>query len=151
MSGDPGDEVLARLLAVLKTVDGPAAVLDNQRVASDSELPVLILVDGEADVDERDHRPGRPTIAPVRMTARPIVVIVVGGEPGQIRAKRKTLKRRIVDAVLKDSKLIELTGVDPSGAIRFLGTATGQRQGREIYGDMQIDFEFGYVLRPAEL
>ena len=144
-------QVMTRLLAVLKTVEGIATVLDNQLPLSDSAMPALSLIDGEAESWEDDFRPGRPATAPQHMTARPIVVLTIGGEPGELRRLRKRFYGRVVKAVMGDAELVALTGTDPKGALRHLGSATGQRQGRQITGDMQIDFAFDYVLRPDEL
>ena len=145
------EDVLDRLAAVLRGISGVAAVLENQERGDDSRLPVIIMLDGEEEVEEADIRPGRPSNAPLRITATPHVFLTVGGEPEEIRPARELLRRKIIKAVLGDQKLIALTGEDPKGRLHYLGCATGLTRGRELYGDMGLDFAFRYVFRPDDL
>ena len=148
---DLREQVLDRLAAVLRGISGVVAVLENQERGDDARLPMIILLDGGEEVEEGDLRPGRPANAPLRVTASPQVFFTVAGKPEELRAARELLRRKILKAVLFDAKLTALTGEDPKGRVRYLGCATGLARGRELYGDMGLDFAFRYVFRPNDL
>ena len=148
---DLREQVLDRLAAVLRGISGVAVVLENQGRGDDSRLPLIIMLDGPEEIEESDLRPGRPSNSPVRMIASPHVFLTVGGEPEEIRPARELLRRKIIKAVHADPTLIALTGEDPKGLIRYLGCDTGLAHGREMYGDMGLEFAFRYVFRPADL
>ena len=150
---DAREMILDRLFAVLLDlgVGVGATVKQNERRGDDDQLPLIIMLDGDEDIEESGLFIGRPANAPLRMLMIPIVFLSVSGEPEQIRPRREALRRRIIKAVTEDAELIRLTGEDPLGSIRYLGLATGLQEGAEIFGDMGLNFAFGYVLRPAQL
>ena len=150
---DAREAILDRLFAVLLDlgVGVGATVKQNVQRGDDDQMPLIIMLDGGEESEEGDFGVGRPANAPRRMTMLPVVFLSVKGEPEQIRPRREALRRRILKAVLEDAELITLTGEDPLGSIRYLGLATGLQAGRTVYGDMGLEFGFGYVLRPAHL
>lgn len=145
---DVREQILARLVAVCKTVRGFAIVLRNQVEISDSQLPALVIFDADEEADARDPV-SRPANAPRRVTMRPEIRILSAGPPEEVGTTINLYRTRLVKAVLTDATLLGLTAENVS--IRYDGAATQLKVGRSMQGDMLCAFSISYYLKPSDL
>jgi hypothetical protein len=161
-SFDKREAILLRLLDILRGVDGfvtvwrdrgPLQPIDAETKAPN--LPAGILLDGSEVIQVRTAGKalgGRPPPA-TTFVLRPQIWIVlmpkdnltnegVGEELSAFRVK-------VYTAVTRDGTLAALLG--NNGEIEYRGSTTDMQTGSSLEGQMQMDFDFTYVLNPNEL
>lgn len=145
---DPREAILARLLDVAAGVDTSLAKRRNETDVSSSNLPAVILFDGEEVARENDPV-GRSaaTIRHVDMT--PEVQFRLEAKAEDVGTKLNVLRAKLIKAVLNDETLLGL--VINSRAIRYQGSMTATERGRSMEGGIGVAFTFTYVLKPDDL
>ncbi len=146
---DRREDILVRLLAVCRTVDGVAKVARNEQVTNDWDFPAVIVLDADEEADEAAFGRGRPARSPNLVTMTPELYVILGETPEAVGSELNRLRARFIKAVLTDAELGGLVGTN--GEIRYQACATGLARGRQMIGEMGLVFSFTYVLRPAEL
>ena len=146
---DKREDILVRLLAIYRTVDGVAKVARNEQAADDWNFPALLLLDADEEGEEAALGRGRPANAPIRVTMTPETYLILGKLPEDVGTELNRYRARIVKAVLTDAELLTIVGTN--GQIAYLGCASSLSRGREIIGDIGLNFEITYILNPADL
>jgi hypothetical protein len=162
---DRREAILEQILVVLAqvgtgwvaAVDSEPSVFRNRAEIPPEKLPALVLLDGREQVITSTLRKDQMGIvpsatAPSVYTLSPQVFIVL--KPRQTLANEgvgeelSQMRMKLVPAVLDDDTLGTLIG--PSGGIRYMGHLTDLQTGSTVLGQMQLNFEFSYVLNPNE-
>ncbi len=145
---DKREDILVRLMAIYRTVDGVAKVVRNEQVADDGNFPTLLLLDADEEAEDTTGR-GRPPTGLVRVTMTPETYLILGDLPENVASELNRYRARIVKAVLSDAELLTIVG--KNGEIAYLGCATSLTRGREIIGDIGLNFAITYKLNQADL
>jgi hypothetical protein len=149
---DRREQILARLLAILETVEGVNGAVRNRGELPASKRPAVILLDGDeiARSTPPQHR-GRLTLAPNLVDLSPEIYVVMDQrEPINegIGEDMNTLRIAILKAIMSDSELATLLGAN--GDIQYNGCETDMASGRSMEGQMHLRMTFTYVLRTSE-
>ncbi len=96
---DKREDILARLLAIYKTVVGVAKVARNEQVAEDWNFPALLLRDPGDDAEDAEDARSRPATAPIRVTMTPETYLILGELPETVGTELNRYRARIVKAV----------------------------------------------------
>ena len=145
---DKRENILVRLMAIYRTVDGVSKVARNEQVADDWHFPALLLLDADEEAEDTTGR-GRPPTGVVRVTMEPETYLILGGQPENVGTELNRYRARIIKAVLSDAELLTIVG--KNGEIAYLGCATSLTRGSQIIGDIGLNFEIAYVLNQADL
>jgi hypothetical protein len=144
---DIREQILARLRAIAK-VRGIGSVLRNAPMIGDStELPAVILYDGDETVAETSGH--KPTLQPYLVTMSPWFQIIMHAAGDDIGEELNVLRLRLLDAVLGDATLAALS-LDNRG-VRYAGALTKFTSARAVQGDMALRFSILYALKPSDL
>ncbi len=145
---DQRELILVRLLAIYKTVDGVKRVSRNEQVAEDWEFPAILLLDADEESDDTaDGR--RPVNRTSMVVMSPETYVIFGGLPENVGSELNRYRARIIQAVLTDTELATLVGTN--GDVAYLGCATSLSRGRELIGDIGLNFSIRYYLKPTAL
>lgn len=136
------EDILARLTVVASGISGVVTVLRNSTASSDTQLPALIVFDGDEVANDRDPT-SRPTRSPRRITMTPEILIKVVTVPETVGTTMNDILEELQIAVTTDPTLIDLV---KDGEIRYLGCATQLTIARAMSGDMGASFAFTYIL-----
>ncbi|WP_027037881.1 hypothetical protein [Mesorhizobium ciceri] len=145
---DPREAILARLLIVAGSVDTSLAKRRNETDVSGSNLPAVILFDGEEVARENDPA-GRNALTFRHVDMTPEVQFRLEAKAEDVGTKLNLLRAKLIDAVLADSELLALTINNRS--IRYQGSMTATERGRSMEGGIGVAFTFTYLLKPGEL
>ena len=145
---DKREDILVRLLAIYRTVDGVKKVARNEQVADDWNYPALLLLDADEEAEDTTGR-GRPPTGLTRVTMTPETYLVLGELPENVGRELNRYRARIIKAVLTDAELLTIVG--KNGEIAYLGCATSLSHGREIIGDIGLNFAITYKLNQSDL
>ena len=145
---DKREDILVRLLAIYRTVAGVKKVARNEQAADDWNFPALLLLDADEEAEDATGR-GRPATVPVRVTMTPETYLILGELPENVGSELNRYRARIIKAVLSDAEL--LTFVGQNGEIAYQGCATSLTRGREIIGDIGLNFAITYRLDAVAL
>lgn len=146
---DKREQILVRLLAVLKGIVGVAEVYRNKDEVPEAAKPAIVLLDGNEATDV-DPPSNRPPSAAVRLTMTPEVFIFIDSPDHEaIGTSINDWRAKIIWAVLHDAQLLALVGTN--GKLRYVGCETATARGRRIEGQLLLKFEPVYVLRPQDL
>lgn len=146
---DNSAAILARLEAIAVTVTGDAKrVLRNEQEIPDDEKEFIVINDADEVTDANQRWSGRPASAPIVMGLEPEIFIAVNRASKDLAAALRTLKNRLIKAVMTDTALLALC---KDGEVRYEGTATSLANGRGMVGQAKLIFRFMYVLIPARL
>ncbi len=145
---DKREDVLVRLLAILRTVVGVQVVERNKDIASDWNLPAITLKDGDEDAAD-DFDPGHPPRTPLMIVMVPALFVRLGDTPDGVGTELNKMRARILKAILTDTELKTIVGTN--GQIRYEASAPSLAHGREILGEMGMVFRIVYVLNPSLL
>lgn len=152
---DKRELLLARLLTILKTVEGMETCARNRGLMKNDKRPAIILLDGDESVATQPvTRSNSAGLTPTINTARPeIYVLLKEARPTNEIAEGVTvgteLNRLRIDITTKiatDADLIALLG--PNGRMRYLGCVTDLKSGSPLSGELRLDFSFNYVFDP---
>ncbi len=146
---DQRELILARLLAIYKTVDGVKRVSRNEQVAEDWEFPAILLLDADEDSDDTVSNRNRPVNRTSLIVMSPETYVIFGGLPEDVGSELNRFRARVVKAVLTDAELATLVGTN--GDVVYLGCATSLTRGRELIGDIGLNFSIKYLLKPDTL
>lgn len=145
---DPREAILARLLVVAGSIDTSLSMRRNENDVSESNLPAVILFDGEETARETDPI-GRDAKTPRHVDMTPEVQFRLAGKAPEVGTKLNLYRAKLIDAVLSDEALLGLTV--NGKAIRYLGSMTATERGRSMEGGIGVAFTFTYLLKPGEL
>ena len=145
---DLRESIIARLVVVLGTVAGVTTVGRNVTNISDARLPAIIVFDAneEAEDGEFDRRPpGRLR----RISLKPQIILLVQDDSADLGTTLNALRAAVIKAILADDTLIDLT--HDNVGIRYEGCSSGLARGRQMEGQMVLNFSFNYILNPNSL
>lgn len=145
---DPREAILARLLIVAGSVDASLAMRRNETDVSGSNLPAVVLFDGEENARDSDPQ-GRTALTPRHVDMTPEVQFRLESKAQDVGTKLNLLRAKLIDAVLADSALLALT--INTRSIRYQGSMTATERGRSMEGGIGVAFTFTYLLKPGEL
>jgi hypothetical protein len=145
---DTREDIMARLLVLAAGVEGVVTVDRNRIEPSGTNLPAIIVLEGDEEANENDD-PSRPRAARRRVTMTPHLVVVQGTTVEDIGPDLNTLTRRLKKAIFDDVTLAALT-IDSRG-IRYIGMQSDLAFGRKMEGQMAVLFGFTYWLVPGAL
>lgn len=148
---DPREAILARLLIVAGAVDTTMGEpRRNETDVTGANLPAVILFDGREDAvgDPPPRRVGGPP-SPVKMAMTPEVQFRLEAKAPEVGTKLNLLRAKLIDAVMTDETLLNLTINKVS--IDLLGSDTATERGRSMEGGIGVAFTFTYLMRPGQL
>ncbi|TGQ69519.1 hypothetical protein EN829_015030 [Mesorhizobium sp. M00.F.Ca.ET.186.01.1.1] len=147
---DPREAILARLLIVAGSIDTSLSLRRNETDVSGSNLPAVILFDGreESVGAVPPRRPGQPP-SPVHMAMMPEVQFRLEASATEVGTKLNLLRAKLIDAVMMDDALLNLT--INKVAIDIEGSNTATERGRSMEGGIGVGFTFTYLMKPGSL
>lgn len=144
------EDVLARLLTVLKTVEGVDEATRNEEHTSGDDKVRVLLLDGQEIASEDDPPRARSgNLEPRRVIMQPEIYVLLAANSESVGTLLNTFRSRVVSKVMTDAPLRALCW--PRGGIRYEGMETDLASGRLAEGEARIDLSFEYVLQPSEL
>lgn len=145
VADDRRELILARLAAVLGDVEGIASFARNDPSVVESNLPALLLLDGDETAGvPRGWDKGRPAPFPMMISMRPEVYLFT--EEGETAGPLlNLLQDHIVKEVLADAELQRLCR---DKSILYEGSQVAFALGRALEGEMGLNFTFNYALDP---
>jgi hypothetical protein len=150
---DRREEVLSRLLDILKSVSGVQVAVRNRGELPADKRPAIVLLDGdEVARGAVQQTRGRLTLAPNLIDLSPeIYVLMDAREPHneRIGEDMNAMRVLILTSIMKDTPLADVLG--SNGDIQYNGCETDMASGRSMAGQMNIRMMFTYALRPSEL
>lgn len=149
---DLREDILARLLAVVTTLPNIRSAHRNKAISDETELPTVIVYDGNEEISGAIDLSARPANSPTVMQMTP--EILVAQEADEIGSDLTAFRRELIKLILYDTALNEQivkTGRFGNGAIRYLGCETNISAARSPYGAVLARFMFKYPLKPDDL
>src|SRR5262245_4208132 len=131
---DVREDILARLLEVVTTIPNIRTAQRNDMDLDETELPGVIVLDGDEETDDV----GNPSQQQYRPIVRMMPRIVLAQQADEVGSDLTTLRRELIKRVLYDSVLIAKTG--SNGAIRYLGCTTDFGWMRWLQGSLEAQF-----------
>src|SRR5262249_31445394 len=142
---------------------GENSVYRNRAQIPPDKLPALVLLDGSESISGppiRDSMGLVPNQAyPQNALLKPQVFVVlkvrdttanteVNGQPAPVGPELSMMRMKLLQMVMKDDGLQSLVGAN--GGIKYMGHETDLQTGSTVEGQMQLNFEFAYVLNPSD-
>lgn len=154
MSEDIREAILVRLLAVAKGVAGIKYAERNAINISENELPAIVIIDGEEEVDSAalDRNVPGKIFMPVHMT--PLANIMIAEKTANAGTVLNGFRVALIKAVLFDIQLLSIVGEGGGrfgGGIRYVGATPGLSEGRLLQGSLIPRFRFSYIFDPNAL
>lgn len=146
---DRREQILVRIVEVLKTVTGIDAVYRNNNQPNETHVPAAVLFDADEDVANMpDPEIWRQPNAPQLMTMRPEIYLILGKKFENVGTSLNDFRGRIYKALVQDATLYALTGT--TGRMRLDSTQTQLATGRAMTGECRLLFSITYVLRASD-
>lgn len=152
------EEILQRILEVLKTVtglatvDGQPAVFRNRGAVDYPDRPAIVMLDGRQE--KRTETRGKSRMPPVEMVLQPQIFVLLPlaatNENNSIGETLSDFEVRVLAALFADGQLWELLGGD-SGQIEYTSLDTDMQTGSSMEGQEQLGIAFTYIFDPNEL
>lgn len=148
---DKREEILERLLAIVKTVDGVKNAARNRASWDQDERTAVAVMDGsESVVSPKGVPPGRgPQMANSLVDMSPEIYLLPqtqGPQNDTVGTLQNTLRLNIINAIGNDAELKSLLG--SNGMMAYAGCDTDLRAGGALHGLMRLDFKFRYTFKP---
>lgn len=147
---DRRETILSRVYTIIQTYSG-IKPFRNRTEFSAEFRPAIALLDGSETSNPSAHHRGR-VISPVMVTMRPdIILVLANAKPSNenVGSTVNALRLRLIADIFGDTVLQEAVG--PNGEIRFEGCETDLAKGRELIGELTMNFAFVYPLIPSEI
>lgn len=144
---DLRETILARLVVVLRAVDGLAAVGRNVLDVPGLARPAAILHDAAEEFFDKPAQERRSRIQ--RMILSPAIEIKAGADAVDVGTLLNTYRARIVSAVLADAELA--AAVTRNGEVHYQGCERLPVTPESKEGRMELNFAFTYIFRVEDL
>jgi hypothetical protein len=144
---DRREEVLTALEDVLKDLTG-FTVKRNDMNIDESELPIIIMLDGDEDNEADAYDRGRPSASPQIMRMYPQVYFALQDKPEVVGPSVNATRGTIIHAVISD---VELQNLCFNREIRYEGMESDLNLGSSVVGQAGLQFSMAYVLNPDDL
>jgi hypothetical protein len=152
---DRREELLSRLVDIARGLPpssnwGAPKVYRNRLKLTASLRPAIVILDGDeiGAVGVGQLTLGRNT-RPSIMQVNPLVYLMAGDNPESIGSDMSALRLPMVNAVLSDDALAEIT--TSNGAIQYQGCTMDLGQGQTTEATLILSFELHYPLLTAEI
>ena len=147
---DKREAILVRLEEIVAAVDGFVTTGRNHSDLEDTDLPALVVIDGDEDAADTDEGGAKqPGLRPRIMVMRPVISAVLLGLREANGPKAQELRARLVNAVATDTELQTLC-LNKRMSYEGLKSLPSKGARGDIYG-MSLAFTFTYVFRPQDL
>lgn len=144
---DRREQILAELESVVADLGGYTFKRNDLNIDG-SELPCIILLDGDEENDVEAYGRGRPANSPQIMRMYPQLYFALEDHPEGVGPLVNMTRGTIVHAVLSD---VGLQGLVHNREIRYEGMESDLALGRSITGQAGIQLSMSYVLYPDDL
>lgn len=141
------EEILARLLEILESVEGIKEVARNVDEFPDIARPMAILLDGDEEAVPELARPWIKGRAVTIVDMTPLILVMMGGPPDTIGPDVNELMARVVTAVMSDNELSQI--VTTNGGVYYTATDYRLSHDMAIDCDLQMRFRIRYPLLPT--
>jgi hypothetical protein len=152
---DRREKILGRIFEIVQSTAGITAAYRNNPDPSEGAFPSAVVLDGDEELAQiPDQTRNRGAGAPVFMTMRSEIWILLSGDQDEAGALLNELRGRLYKAIVTDAPLLALIeAADRSGAGRILlqATRTDFAFGRMMQAEMVLEFAITYVLRASDL
>ena len=145
---DVREAILEQLVSTAGGIDGVTSVFRNNITVDETDLPAIVVLDGDEVADEGDPV-GRGPLAPRRMTMTPQILIILPSSQREVGTNLNAFRALLIHAVTDDDTLTALT--TNGRGVRLQQTQTNLAWGRSMKGEMSVQFEIPYTLRPDQL
>jgi hypothetical protein len=146
---DRREEILARLVEIAGAIPGARNVYRNRLKLTASLRPAIVVLDGDevGTVGEfaLGSAPNRPSI----MQVNPLIYLMAGDNAATIGSDMSGLRLPMIQAVLADSALQEIT--TNTGGIQYQGCTMDLGQGQTTEATLILSFSLHYPLLTAEM
>lgn len=144
---DRREEILTTLAEVLKDLPGFTFKRNDMNI-DESELPIIIMLDGDEDNESDAYGRGRPSHAPQIMRMYPQVYFALQDQPEIVGPTVNTTRGTIIHAVVSD---VELQDLCFNREVRYEGMESDLNLGSSVAGQAGMQFSMAYVLNPDDL
>lgn len=147
---DKREAILVRLEELVAGVDGFTTTGRNHADLEDTDLPALVVIDGDETAEatgEGDRK--QPGLRPRIMVMAPVITAVLIGKREAMGPQAADLRARLVSAITDDATL---QGLCLNKRMSYEGMKSMPSKGArgDIYA-MSLVFTFTYVFRPQDL
>ncbi len=164
---DRREQIIERLVAIVGTIPGVVLTGRNLIDPPDSQLPAIIIHDGDEESDEddvtREQARGGRAPGPVRVAMHPLLVVSVEPPPtapvtatdgtvsweDQVGPVLSAFRLAILKAVLFDAPLAAV--YTTNGRVVYHGMTSYLDKGAAVIGRSALTFRIVYPLIPQEL
>jgi hypothetical protein len=142
------EEILARLLVILNTVEDLAHVARNEDEFPEAVRPAAILLDGDEEAVAELARPWVKGRAYTVVQMNPLIVVSMGGKPEEIGTDINELMARVVTAVMADVELTSIVVANAQCGVYYIATDNRLNHSLAMDCDLQMRFGIRYTLLP---
>ena len=143
---DRRELILQRLVEVASGVAGIMGSFRNRPSVPEHSRPAFLVNDGDEAAEELPKKAGAQNAKVDIIVMTPDIFLLAGG--AESPTTLNMLRCLLVDAIYNDATLLSLTGTN--GDIRYVGCNTKDALGRQLEGEMQINFELQYPMKAGE-
>jgi len=143
------EDILARLLAILNTIEVFKLVARNLDEFPERVRPAVILLDGDEEAVAELARPWVKGKAYSVIQMNPLIVVSMGGRPQDVGTDINELMARIVTAVMSDAELTTIVVANNQCGVYYLATDYRLNHSLAMDCDMQMRFGIRYTLLPV--
>jgi len=109
-------------------------------------LPGIAVLEGDEEAND-DDKIIRTTLIPRRVYMSPQLVIAIGDDSEAIGTRLNALKWSLQLAVLSDEELLAMT-INSLG-VKYMGMTSALALGRQMQGQMALNFRISYWMNPS--
>lgn len=150
MMADRREEILARSFIIIQTkVTGLKKSFRNNIEHSESDLPLMVLLDGDEKAESPDMMDNRGPKVARSMIMTPQFMIIVSQSLADVGSLLNEFRGKLIHEMTHDDELTALT--KNSIGVRVITTQTNFAWGRSMTGEMGVGFAIPYMLQPTGL
>jgi len=146
---DRREEILARLVDIARALPSAPKVFRNRLKLTASLRPAIVILDGDETGTLGEFFLGLPPSRPSIMQVNPLMYLMAGDSAESIGSEMSALRLPLINAVLSDDQLIEVT--TSTGGIQYQGCTMDLGQGQTTEATLILTFELHYPLLTSEM